>query len=55
MAFREKFQAELPDVLNERHRMYIVASNLDAASERIVKYLSESHDIDINVVTFAFF
>jgi hypothetical protein len=55
VAFREKFQAELPDVLNERHRMYIVASNLDAASERIVKYLSESHDIDINVVTFAFF
>lgn len=54
-AFREKFQAELPDVLNERHRLYIVASHLDAASERIVKYLSESHDMDINVVTFAFF
>lgn len=54
-AFREKFQAELPYVLNERHRMYIVASQLDTASERIVKYLSESHDIDINVVTFAFF
>lgn len=55
VAFREKFQAELPDVLNERHRMYIVVSHLDAASERIVKYLSESHGLDINVVTFAFF
>lgn len=54
-AFREKFQTELPDVLNERHRMYIIASHLDTTSERIVKYLSESHDIDINVVTFAFF
>jgi hypothetical protein len=54
-AFREKFQTELPEVLNERHRMYIVASHLDAASERIVKYLSESHGLDINIVTFAFF
>ena len=54
-AFRDKFQAELPEVLNERHRMYIVASQIDAASERIVKYLSESHNININVVTFAFF
>ncbi|MCD6474685.1 MAG: DUF91 domain-containing protein [Anaerolineaceae bacterium] len=34
-AFREKFQTDLPDVLNERHRMYIVASSLDSATERI--------------------
>lgn len=53
--FREKFQTELPDVLNERHRMYIVASSLDSATERIVKYLSETHDVDINVATFAYF
>lgn len=53
--FREKFQAELPDVLNERHRMYIVASSLDSATERIVRYLSETHDVDINVATFAYF
>lgn len=55
-AFSEKFQVEaLPEVLNERHRMFIVASQLDAASERIVKYLSESYNVDINVVTLAFF
>jgi hypothetical protein len=55
-AFSEKFQVEaLPEVLNERHRMFIVASQLDAASERIVKYLSESYNVDINVVTFSFF
>lgn len=54
-SFREKFQSELPDVLNERHRMYIVASSLDSATERIVKYLSETHDVDINVATFAYF
>jgi len=56
VAFSEKFQVEaLPEVLNERHRMFIVASQLDAASERIVKYLSESYNVDINVVTFSFF
>lgn len=54
-AFREKFQADLPDVLNERHRTYIVASSFDSATERIVKYLSETHDVDINVGTFAYF
>ncbi len=54
-AFRDKFQTDLPDVLNERHRTYIVASYLDSATERIVKYLSETHNIDINVATFAYF
>jgi hypothetical protein len=54
-AFRGKFQTDLPDVLNERHRMYVVASSLDAATERIVKYLSESHSVDINVATFAYY
>jgi len=53
--FRAKFQTSLPEVLNERHRIYIVASSLDSATERIVKYLSETHDIDINVATFAYF
>ncbi len=55
LAFKEKFQTELPDVLNERHRIYIVASYLDSATERIVKYLSETHNVDINVATFAYF
>ena len=53
--FREKFQTDLPEVLNERHRIYIIASSLDSATERIVKYLSETHDVDINVATFAYF
>lgn len=54
-AFREKFGTNLPDVLNERHRMYIVASIIDPQTERIVKYLSEKQDVDVNVATFAFF
>lgn len=54
-AFREQFQTDVPEILNERHRIYLVASSIDAATERIVRYLSETHDIDINVVTFAYF
>lgn len=54
-SFRRRFQNDLPEVLNERHRIYIVASALDSATERIVRYLSETHDVDINVATFAYF
>ena len=54
-AYQEKFQNDLPEVVNEGHRTYVVASSLDSATERIVKYLSESHHVDINVATFAYF
>ena len=54
-AFREKFREDLPDVVNESHRMYIVASTLDPATERIIEYLSETHSLDINAATFAYF
>ena len=55
LAFREKFREDLPDVLNESHRMYIVASSLDPATERIIEYLSETHSLDINAATFTYF
>ena len=54
-AFRDKFGEGLPEVINERHRIYIVASSLDSATERIVEYLSETHGVDINAATFAYF
>ena len=54
-AFRDKFGENLPEVINESHRMYIVASSLDPATERIVEYLSETHGVDINVATFAYY
>ena len=54
-AFRDKFEEDLPDPVNQMHRMYIVASSLDSATERIVEYLSETHGVDINVATFAYF
>lgn len=53
--FSEKFGADLPEFVNQAHRKYIVASSLDSATERIVAYLSETHGVDINVATFAYF
>ena len=53
--FREKFGEDLPEFVNQVHRMYIVASALDSATERIVEYLSQTHGVDINVATFAYF
>ena len=54
-AFSEKFNASLPEVVNDSHRMYIVASSLDPSTERIVEYLSETHGVDINAATFTYF
>jgi len=54
-AFSETFDDEFPEVVNERHRMYIVASTLDSYTERIIEYLSEVHGVDINAATFSYF
>ena len=54
-AFRSAFDQQPPDVVNERQRMYVVASSLDAATQRIVEYLSATHGVDINAATFAYF
>ena len=56
-AFSDKFGEDLPapESVNQAHRMYIVASSLDSATERIVGYLSETHGVDINAATFSYF
>ena len=54
-AFREKFGEPIPERLNSTHSMLIVASELDAASRRIVEYLSEEHGLAINTVFFNIF
>lgn len=54
-AFRERFGASLPEVVNNDHRIVIVASELDDSSERIVQYLSTRHSVNINVVFFTCF
>lgn len=54
-AFQKKFGIELPEVINESHSMLIIASQIDPASERIIKYLSETYGVNINAATFQHF
>lgn len=53
--FKKKFGIELPETLNEEHNMLIVASEIDASSERIINYLSDTYGVGINVATFQYF
>jgi len=53
--FEARFGSALDDVeLNETHQIVIVASSLDASSERVVQYLND-RDIAINVLFFQVF
>lgn len=54
-AFKQKFGAEIPEILNEHHKILIVASEIDSGSERIIKYLSDSYGVGINALTFQYF
>lgn len=55
VAFQEKFGGDLPDSINEEHRLLIVAAELDNSTERIVNYLSSNYGVPINVVFFQYF
>ena len=52
--FKNAFDDEIPEKLNERHRILIVASVIDSSTERIVKYLSENYGVGINAITFQY-
>ena len=54
-AFQGRFETSLPELINNDHRIVIVASELDDSSERIVQYLSARHSLNINVVFFTCF
>ncbi|TSC91405.1 MAG: hypothetical protein CEN90_534 [Parcubacteria group bacterium Licking1014_17] len=54
-AFMEKFGTELPETLNEHHKMLIVGSEIDNSSERIIEYLSKTYGVSINIATFQYF
>jgi hypothetical protein len=54
-AFEQKFEEELPETLNGHHKMLVVASEVDASTERILNYLSDTYGVDINAVTFQYF
>ncbi len=54
-AFESKFGTDLPETLNGDHRVVIVGSLIDASSERIIRYLSGVHGMNINAATFNYF
>lgn len=54
-AFESRFGSPVPEELNEEHRLLVVASELDPATERIVKYLSEGYGVPLNVAFFRYF
>lgn len=54
-AFQARFKDLLPEKLNEDHRMIVVGSRIDDATERIIQYLSDTHGVRINAATFDYF
>ncbi|MFG0243610.1 MAG: endonuclease NucS domain-containing protein [Phycisphaerales bacterium JB054] len=55
-AFCERFKVEeIPESLNEAHKLVLVASELDDSSERIITYLAEEYGVSINAVFFRVF
>ena len=54
-AFVERFGMAAPDTFNADQRLTIVASELDAASDRIVTFLASRYDVPINAVFFRHF
>lgn len=54
-AFRERFGSDLPEALNESHKLVLVASELDDSSERIITYLADEYGVAINAVFFRVF
>lgn len=53
--FAERFGSAPPDEINTEHVLTIVASGLDASTERIVAYLNDVHGVPINAVYFRYY
>jgi Endonuclease NucS C-terminal domain len=54
-AFTTTFGTDLPETLNGDHRIFVVGSEIDSSSERIIGYLSDTHGVNINAATFQYF
>lgn len=54
-AFTDQFGSDLPETINESHQLILVATQLDASTERIVQYLLDDYGVPINAVFFAYF
>ncbi|MEP0868579.1 endonuclease NucS [Trichocoleus desertorum AS-A10] len=53
--FDETFGISLPEQINQRHELVVVASELDTSTERIIGYLADNYGVPVNAVFFRFF
>ncbi|MHB8967101.1 MAG: endonuclease NucS domain-containing protein [Thermoleophilia bacterium] len=53
--FAEVFGTNPPEKLNQSHQLIVIASELDANTERIINYLSDNYGVPINAVFFRHF
>ncbi|MEV6531617.1 endonuclease NucS domain-containing protein [Streptomyces sp. NPDC051639] len=54
-AFALRFGGSAPEALNSTHALTVVASEIDAATERIVTYLASGYGVPVNVLFFRYF
>lgn len=54
-AFDSLFGTNPPEQLNTTHRLTVVASSMDAATERLVTYLANGYNVPINVLFFRYY
>jgi Endonuclease NucS len=53
-AFVDRFGKDMPAVSPHNHGILLVGSGLDAAAERIINYLAQSHSVNLNAVFFRY-
>ena len=53
-AFLERFGTELQALTLQNHRMLLVAPRLDSTAERMINYLAERHNVNINAIFFRY-
>ena len=52
---RPEGESGVPEDINQQHTLTIVASELDAATERIIEYLAEEYNVPVNAVRFNYY
>lgn len=52
---RPEEESGAPEDINQNHTLTIVASELDAATERIIEYLSDEYNVPVNAIRFNYY
>lgn len=53
-AFVEYFQTQMPKVVGQKHRIIWAAPRLDATAERIINFLANRYNVQINAIFFKY-